>query len=175
LSAQGRPVPSGRVESGTLSFDGRATLGDFVGTTKVVSGQITGGADLTVVRGWVEAPVRTLTTGKGKRDKDLNKSMESSKYPHIRFELSGITPKGGTADSVAAVLHGALVIHGATHKVDLPGTVQFEGSKARVRSDFPLSLKDYRIGGLSKMLGVLKMYDDITVHVDLLFDLDRGT
>jgi polyisoprenoid-binding protein YceI len=172
LSAQGRPVPNGRVESGTLSFDGRATVGDFVGTTKVVSGQITGGAELNRVRGWVEAPVRTLTTGNGKRDKDLNKSMESSKYPDIRFELSGITPRGGTADSVAAVLHGALIIHDVTQKVDLPGTVQFEGSKARVRSDFPLSLKDYRIGGLSKMLGVLKMYDDITVHVDLLFDLD---
>ena len=175
LSAQGRPAPSGRVESGTLSFDGRATVGDFVGTTKVVSGQITGGAELSGVRGWVEAPVGTLTTGNGKRDKDLNKSMESSKYPNIRFELSGITPRGGTTDSVAAVLHGALTIHGVTHKVDLPGTVQFEGSKARVRSEFPLSLKDYRIGGLSKMLGVLKMYDDITVHVDLLFDLDRGS
>lgn len=174
LSAQGRPVPSGRVDSGTLSFDGRATLGDFVGTTKTVSAQITGGADLSAVRGWVEAPVRTLTTGNGKRDKDLNKSMESSKYPNIRFELSGITPRGGAADSVAAILHGALVIHGVTRKVDLPGTVQFEGLKARVRSDFPLRLKDYRIGGLSKMLGMLKMYDNIEVHVDLLFDLDRG-
>jgi polyisoprenoid-binding protein YceI len=174
LSAQERPVPSGRVESGTLSFDGRATLGDFVGTTKTVSGQLTGGADISAVRGWVEAPVRTLTTGNGKRDKDLNKSLESSKYPNIRFELSGITPRGTTADSVAAILHGALVIHGVTQKVDLPGTVQFEGLKARVRSDFPLRLKDYRIGGLSKMLGVLKMYDDIKVHVDLLFDLDPG-
>ena len=175
LRAQGRPVPNGRVESGTLSFDGHATVGDFAGTTKAVSGEITGGADISAVRGWVEAPVRTLTTGNRKRDKDLNKSMESSKYPDIRFELSGITPRGGTADSVAAVLHGALVIHGVTHNVDLPGAVQFEGPKARVRSDFPLSLKDYRIGGLSKMLGVLKMYDDIQVHVDLLFDLARGT
>lgn len=174
LRAQGRPVPSGRVDSGTLSFDGHATLGDFVGTTKAVSGEVTGGADINAVRGWVEAPVRTLTTGNGKRDKDLNKSMESSKYPNIRFELNGVTPRGGTPDSVAAMLHGALVIHGVTRKVDLSGTVQFEGPKARVRSDFPLRLKDYRIGGLSKMLGVLKMYDDIEVHVDLVFDLDRG-
>jgi polyisoprenoid-binding protein YceI len=175
LSAQGRPVPSGRVQSGILSFDGHATVGDFVGTTKAVSGQMTGGADVSAVRGWVEAPVRTLTTGNGKRDKDLNKSMESGKYPNIRFELSGITPSGGTADSVAGVLHGTLEIHGQTRKVDLPGTILFEGSRARVRSDFPLSLKDYKIGGLSKMLGVLKMYDDIEVHVDLLFDLDQDT
>lgn len=174
LRAQGRPVPNGRVESGTLSFDGHATVGDFVGTTKVVSGEISGGADISAVRGWVEAPVRTLTTGNGKRDKDLNKSMESSKYPNIRFELSGITPRGGTPDSVAATLHGALVIHGVTRNVNLPGTVEFEGPKARVRSDFPLRLKDYRIGGLSKMLGLLKMYDDVEVHVDLVFGFDQG-
>jgi polyisoprenoid-binding protein YceI len=175
LSAQARPIPSGRVESGTLSFDGHATVGDFVGTTSVVSGQVSAAPDISALRGWVEAPVQTLTTGNGKRDKDLNKSMESKKYPNIRFELSGVTPKGGTADSLAAVLHGALVIHGVNRKVDLPGTIQFDGSTARVRADFPLRLKDYRIGGLSKMLGVLKMYDDIEVHVDLVFGLDPAT
>jgi polyisoprenoid-binding protein YceI/CheY-like chemotaxis protein len=175
MNAQARPVSSGRVESGTLSFDGHATVGDFVGTTKEVSGQVAGAPALSGVQGWVEAPVRTLTTGNGRRDKDLNKSMESSQYPNIRFELRGITPKGGTADSVAAVLHGALLIHGVTRKVDLPATVRFDGTKARVHSDFPLNLKDYRIGGLSKMLGVLKMYPDIEVHVDLLFSLDHGS
>jgi polyisoprenoid-binding protein YceI len=174
LHAQGGPIPNGRVESGTLSFDGHATVGDFVGVTKTVSGEITGGADIRAIHGWVEAPVRTLTTKNGKRDKDLNKSMESDKYPNIRFELSGITPRAGTADSMGAVLHGVLVIHGVDRKVDLPGTLQFQGSKARVRLDFPLNLKDYRIGGLSKMLGVLKMYDDIEVHVDLLFAFGQG-
>ena len=39
------------------------------------------------------------------------------------------------------------------------------------QSDFPLNLKDYRIGGLSKLLGVLKMYENIEVHVDVLFEL----
>ena len=175
LSGQARAIPDGRVVSGTLSFDGHATVGDFVGTTKVVSGQLTGAPEMSAVRGWVEAPVQTITTGNGRRDKDLNKSMESSKYPTIRFELSGATPKGGTADSVAAVLHGSLVIHGVTRKVDLPATVRFEGSTARVQSDFPLNLKDYRIGGLSKMLGVLKMYEDIEVRADLIFSLDQGS
>ena len=100
--------------------------------------------------------------------------MESSKYPNIRFELSGVTPRGGTADSVAAMLHGALLIHGVTRKVDCPPRYISRVTRPGCESDFPLSLKDYRIGGLSKMLGVLKMYDDIEVHVDLLFSLDRG-
>jgi hypothetical protein len=44
----------------------------------------------------------------------------------------------------------------------LPGEVH-------LRSDFPLNLKDYRIGGLTKMLGMLRMEERIEVHVDLTF------
>ena len=166
-----RSIPDGRVTSGTLSFDGRATAGDFVGTTSTVSGQLTGASDVTGVRGWVEAPVNTLKTGNGRRDKDLNKSMESEKFPVLRFELARVTSTGGTADSLGVVLHGALAIHGVTRDVDLPATIKLAGSMARVHTDFPLNLKDYRIGGLSKMLGMLKMYEDIKVHSDLVFQL----
>jgi len=164
-------IPDGRLTSGKLSFEGHATVGDFVGTTTSVSGQLRGGPDIARVQGWVEAPVQTLTTGNGKRDKDLNKSMESTKYPDIRFKLTGVATNDGKADSLEATLHGKLLIHGVTRTVALPATVQFRGSEARIRTDFPLSLKDYRIGGLSKMLGVLKMYDNIEVHVDVMFAL----
>ena len=41
-----RPIPSASVRSGTLSFDGHATVGDFIGTTGSVSGQVTAGASL---------------------------------------------------------------------------------------------------------------------------------
>jgi polyisoprenoid-binding protein YceI len=166
-----RFIPDGRVTSGTLSFDGHATAGDFVGTTTTVAGELTGAPDLTGVRGWVEAPVKTLKTGNGKRDKDLNKSMESDKYPALRFDLARISRSGGAGDSLGVLLHGALAIHGITRNVALPATIQFSGSTARVRTDFPVNLKDYRIGGLSKLLGMLKMYENIEVHADLLFQL----
>ena len=119
----------------------------------------------------MEAPVESLKTGNGKRDKDLNKSMESSRYPKLRFELNGITAKAPTADSIPVTLHGTFEIHGVTRPVALPGVIKFEGTTARVRSDFPMNLKNYRIGGLSKMLGILKMNENIQVHVNLVFEL----
>jgi polyisoprenoid-binding protein YceI len=167
---QSRAVPDGRVVSGMLSFDGHATAGDFTGTTDSVSGKLLGASEITAVRGWVEAPVRTLQTGNDRRDRDLNKSMESERFPVIRFDLSRLTPTGGTRDSLRVVLAGTLFIHGVRRNVELPGTIQFEGSRARVRSEFPLNLKDYRIGGLSRLLGLLKMYEDIEVHVDVVFE-----
>jgi polyisoprenoid-binding protein YceI len=166
-------IRNGRVTSGTLSFDGHATAGDFTGMTKNVSGELEGAADLTGVRGWVEAPVATLKTGNGKRDKDLNKSLESDKYPKLRFDLTGITRTGGTADSAAVVLRGALHIHGVSRNVELPGTIHLKGTEARVQTDFPLNLKDYRIGGLSKLLGMLRMYEDIEVHADVVFGFSQ--
>jgi polyisoprenoid-binding protein YceI len=136
-----------------------------------VTGQFTGAADLTGVRGWVEAPVKTLKTGNDKRDKDLNKSMESEKFPAIRFDLSGLTRSGGTADSATVTLHGSLTLHGVTHTVDLPAIIRLTPSEAQVRTDFPVNLKDYHIGGLSKLLGMLKMDEKIQVHTDLVFRL----
>ena len=174
-AAQQRPIPNGRLVSGTLSFDGHATAGDFTGTTTTVAGQVVGAPDLTGVRGWVEAPVQTLKTGNGKRDRDLNKSMETDKYPKMRFDLSRVTRRGASEDSVGVVLHGQLRIHGVTREVELPGSIQLSGSQARLRTDFPLNLKDYHIGGLSKLLGMLKMYEEIEVHADLMFRLDQPT
>jgi polyisoprenoid-binding protein YceI len=171
---QPHPIPDGRVAKGTLSFDGRATAGDFSGTTDSVTGQLIGAADLSGVRGWVVAPVQSIKTGNGKRDKDLNKSMESAKYPAIRFNLVRIAPAGGAGDTVQVVLHGGLVLHGVTRDVELPATIWFRGNTARLRTDFPLDLKDYRIGGLSKLLGMLKMNEKIEVHTDLLFRLGSG-
>jgi polyisoprenoid-binding protein YceI len=167
-------IPNGRVDSGTLSFDGRATLGDFTGTTTTITGELVGGAALSAVRGWVEAPVATLKTGNGKRDRDLNKSMESDKYPTIRYELSGVTPNGVRGDTTDVTLAGRFLIHGVTREVEFPAQVIWQGEHIRLQAKTPLNLKDYQIGGLSKMLGVLKMKEEIVVHVDLLFATGVG-
>jgi polyisoprenoid-binding protein YceI len=168
------PIANGRLTSGMLSFDGHATMGDFTGTTRTVTGQLTGAPDISSVRGWVEAPVQSLKTGDRKRDKDLNKSMESGTFPNLRFDLNQISATKSAGDSVPVTLHGTLTIHGVTRRLELPGTIEFQGANARVHSDFPLNLKDYGIGGLSKMLGILKMHENIEVHVDLVFGLGAG-
>jgi polyisoprenoid-binding protein YceI len=164
-----QPVADGTLKQGTLSFDGRATMGDFTGITTTVSGQMTGGSDLSAVRGWIEAPVNTLKTGNARRDRDLNKSMESDRFPTMRFDLSRVTPGLSRGDSTAVTLGGTLTIHGVTREVTMPATVVFQADAVHLRSTFPLNLTDFKIGGLSKMLGLLKMHPDIVVHVDLLF------
>ncbi len=164
-----RPVPDAVVRGGTLSFDGRATAGDFTGTTSTVSGALTGATALAGVTGWVEAPVATLVTGNDRRDRDLNKSLESEKFPTMRFDLSEVRPEWERGDSAFVILRGSLTIRGISLEREIPARLAFADQEIRVRASFPLNLKDYRIGGLSKFLGVLRMHPDIDVHVDLVF------
>ncbi len=169
IGAAQQAIRSGTLREGTLSFDGRATMGDFTGTTTAVTGEMAGGPDLSAVRGWVEAPVQTLKTGNGKRDKDLNKSMESSTYPTIRFELGAVTPGETRGDTVEVTLQGTFRIHGVDREAQFPATVVLQPDAIRLWAETPMNLKDYKIGGLSKMLGMLKMHEDILVHIDIVF------
>lgn len=166
LALQVGDVP---LKAGTLSFDGRGTLGGFVGTTDSVRGAMRGGPALDAVTGWVEAGTASLRTGNGKRDKDMRKSLETDQFPSMRFDLKRVAPAPGSADTMTVILHGDLTIHGVTKTVELPARVWAEGSGWRLRTDFPLNVKDYGVGGLSKFLGVLKMNEQITVHVDVTF------
>ena len=158
------------LQSGTLTFSAHATVGDFTGTTTTMSGDYTG--DVTGARGWVEAPVATLVTGNGHRDRDMRASLEAERYPTMRFDLTRtavIATAAHDGDSSAVMLYGTLSIHGAARSVVLPATVVRDGDTTRLRSTFPLDLEDYRIGGLRKMMGLLRMDPKILVQVDLRF------
>jgi len=162
-------IPSGQVREGTLSFDGHATTGDFVGSTTTVSGEMHGGPDLTAVRGFVEARVATLKTGNGHRDRDLNSSMETERYPTMRYDLTGVVPGPAVEGGQQATLVGRLTIHGVTRDEQLTAVLHPMPGAVRVTTSFQLDLNDYKIGGLSKMLGLLKMDRAIQVHVDVTF------
>jgi polyisoprenoid-binding protein YceI len=158
-----------RVTGGELSFDGHATVGDFTGRTRTVRGEMSGGESLAAVRGWVEAPVSSLETGNGRRDRDLNKSMESDRFPTMRFDLTSVAPERVAGDSATVRLLGKLTLHGVTREVSLPARLVQRNQHLRLRGGFPLDLGDYEVGGLSKMMGMLRMDERIEVVVDLTF------
>lgn len=164
-------VPDGRLERGALSFDARATLGDFTGTTDSVRGALRGAPVLGQVRGWVEAPAASLVTGNDHRDRDLRKSMETDKYPVMRFELDSVIPDRRVADSMEVVLAGHLTLHGVTRPVRIPGSLTFASGSVKYRGGIRIDVKDYKVGGLSRFLGMFSMNQEIDVHIDVTFTL----
>ena len=168
LAAQ-RPVPSTDLVTGRLSYDGRATLGDFTGATDSVFGRLNGADDLSRVSGFVAARAATLKTGNGKRDRDQYKSLEVDSFPEIRYELDSVSVDAPGSDSTTVTLRGHFLIHGVRRAVDLPARLVLSPTEARLRADTPLDLREYGIEGLSKLLGVLKMNPNIVVHIDVRF------
>lgn len=160
--------PSADVRRATLSFDGKSSLGDFTGTTAEVRGQMTGGATLADVRGWMEAPVKTLKTGNDRRDRDLVKTMEADIYPNIRFELEGVTVDWERGDTTGVTLAGKFVLHGVSRAEQVKATVVRNGEGIHLTATQPVNLHDYKIDKLTRFL-VLKMQPDIVVHVDVVF------
>lgn len=167
LAAQ-RPWTDADVMRGTLSFDGKSSLGDFTGITSTIRGHMTGGPSLTDIRGWVEAPVNTLKTGNNRRDRDLVKTMEAAIFSNIRFELSGVSVDWERGDSAAVVLNGQFVIHGVSRPEKVKATVVRSAAGVQLRADLPMNLHDYKVDNLKRFL-VLKMHPDIVVHIDLTF------
>ena len=170
-NAQGQQtIPDAVLRAGTLSFVGHSTVGDFVGTTASVAGAVIGGPDLAAAHGWAEAPVATLVTGNARRDRDLRAALESDSYPTIRFDLKSVRADAAApADSVSATLRGAMVIHGVVRDVEVPATLVRRGDTVHVTSAFPLHLRDYRVGGLRKLFGILQVRDDVQIRADLRY------
>jgi polyisoprenoid-binding protein YceI len=159
--------------SGTLSFSAHATVGDFTGSTSTVTGSVSG--DVANPRGWVEAPAADLVTHNDRRDRDMRSSLEVGTYPTIRFNLTSATVTSGQprGDTISVVLHGTLAIHGVTRAVSPPATIVRNGDTIHVATSFPVDLRDYEIGGLTKMFGMLRMDPNVGVHADLRFVAPR--
>ncbi|MES2124781.1 MAG: YceI family protein [Gemmatimonadota bacterium] len=172
LGISAQAVPDAARVRGTLAFDASATLGAFTGSTSTLTGRLAGAPTLAGVRGWVEAPARSLTSRNGKRDRDTWSSLEVEKYPTIRFDLDSVAPGATSGDSQAVALHGRFHLHGAEHAATLHGWLWRTGAASRFRGATPLNVKDYGVGGLTKALGMLRMNEHITVRVDVSFDSD---
>lgn len=165
-------VPSMSLRAGRLSFDGKASLGEFTGVTTSVSGGLVGAATVEGVRGWVEAPARTLVTGNGRRDRDMYASLEVDRYPTLRFDLDDLAAGAVEGDSTPVTLRGRFTLHGVTRPHAVPGWIWLDERRARFSGRLPINLRDYLIGGLSKMLGVLRMNEEIVVRIDVTFEKD---
>ena len=96
--------------------------------------------------------------------------MESEKHPTIRFELAAVEPSAVAGDSMSVRLLGRFIIHGVSREATVPVTLVFLPESIQVRGETLLNLEDYEIGGLTKMMGMLKMHEEIVVHIDLVFE-----
>ena len=154
-------VPSAPLTHAEIWFDARATVADFQGRAKVVTGDLIGGASPGDVRGWIEVRWSDIDTDNGTRNRHMLKTVDAGQFPVIRFVVTAVRPG---ADSVA----GTLALHGATRQVEWPVTARVEGDSVTVAADFPVDMRDFGIKPPVRFV-IARMGPVVTVHVRLVF------
>jgi hypothetical protein len=68
------------------------------------------------------------------------------------------------AGLLGLVLRGRFIIHGVTRDASIPTKVRLRPDGVSVLGTTPLNLKNYKIGGLSRMREMFTMHEEIVVH-----------
>jgi polyisoprenoid-binding protein YceI len=168
-------VPDAALHAGTLSFHARTRFGTLIGSTTNIIGALVGAQDHSMARGWVEATVATLATGRARADRYVRRALDANRHGSIQFALRGVTVVSvslGIRDVTSVVLHGVMTIRGVSRRVELPSTITRSASITRVTSRFNLHLPDYGVTRLSGLFGLVRVQPRVEVRVNLWF-IDR--
>lgn len=94
----------------------------------------------------VSVDVNSISTGIGKRDKDLKKEeyFNADKFSVIRIKSSSITA-GSRAGNY--VLAASLTIKGTTKNISIPFTATPSGNGYLFKGSFSMNRLDYKVGG----------------------------
>ena len=72
-------------------------------------------------------------------------------------------------------LRGALTIHGVTRGVAIPATLIATADTIDVSGAFPVDLADYKVGGLTRLFGTLRVRRNIDVRFRVRFQATPHT
>ncbi len=129
-------------QNGHVEFTSEVPLHTFTGVTDHLIGKIN------LSNGVVDfyLDLNTLDTGNSKRDKDMQYTLETEKYPFAEFfgTLSSSFDSTSSAEQPATV-KGEFTVHGVTRNVTIDGTLQKTDTGLRVKASWTLNLNDYNI------------------------------
>lgn len=171
------PPPAPAAEVGgrcDVRFLGSSTLHDFSGTAScrpfgILLGRDAGGR-LVVSRAEVEVPAAGMDTGNASRDREMREMFQADRYPVIRGTFRDIDADGVRRDARSSEGKAAIdmilrirdvertVRVGISNFKEGPGGVSFD-------AEVPVSLKKYDLKPPVKVLGLLRVGDEITVRI----------
>ena len=153
-----------------IGFDANATLGDFQGNATKVTGWVeTSEPEFSDAHGVVEVAAASFQTGIGMRDRHLRETLETEKYPLLRFALDSARFERADSTGKWYRLHGALTIRNATRNPELVARVSTHGDTIVVQGLLPARFTEYDMKPPSKLLGSAKVKDAFTIRFDCTF------
>jgi polyisoprenoid-binding protein YceI len=172
------PRPAERLTLATgsrLWFDGTSTLRSWTCTADKIESKIdaeVGVADAVLggrkVAGTleVEFPVAKLECKNGTMNEHMLKALVATKYPEIKFNLSGYDLTNGTPPG--ATVQGSLSMNGQSHPITVPVQFVRADGALRVTGKVPINMTGWGVKPPKLMMGTIKVGEVVTVQFDLL-------
>ncbi len=111
-------------------------------------------------RGWIEADVSELKTGKKLEDMALAKQIDSKKYPTVRYEVRSVD--GGPENFK---LNGAFTFHGVTQEFMEEARASIDGGKLRVTAEHTFDIRDFGVKPFKILTMSIKPEVRLVVHL----------
>lgn len=130
------------IESSMVSFYSHATIEDITAENKKVAGLFNSTTNEIVF----SVPIKDFEFAKSLMKEHFNeKYMETEKYPKATFQgkIEGFSTSATGSQQAKAI--GKLTIHGVTHEIDVPGTMEVVNGKVVMKTKFIVKLEDYNI------------------------------
>jgi polyisoprenoid-binding protein YceI len=134
-----------------VQFTSEVSSFSFTGKTDRVDGFVYWEGDSLFERASqvrVEVDLNALSTGIGKRDRDMREVLDTGRFPQAVFVGTVLAPPA-LADSVTGALRlqvrGTMALHGVEHELIVPATIRPDNGGWRVETEFALQLADYQI------------------------------
>lgn len=167
----------------SVEFIGKSFMHHFRGISHKVTGftRVNFSAPQTSTVAEITVPVDTLkgnTLGseKEKMSKSIHMSLESDKYPDIKFKVTQILPeKTDSADPATRsyLLKGDLTIHNVTKSVILTVNTDIKDGFLHLTGEYGnLNMEDYGVKAQS-LMGIIRVNNIVDVEFDIYEDLKK--
>lgn len=111
-------------------------------------------------RGWIEADVSQLKTGKKLEDIALSKQINAKRYPTVRYEVRSVD--GGPE---TFKLNGAFTFHGVTQEFMEKARASVDGGKLRVEAEHTFDIRDFGVKPFKILSMSIKPEVRLVVHL----------
>lgn len=143
---------------------------DAVGRTTAVTGSLAISSG-TAGTATFSVPVATIKSDQSLRDTQMNRLMDTGKFPTATFTLKqpitlGAIPADGVTKKYTAT--GDLTLHGTTKSVTFPIDAKLTNGRIGVLGNIPVTFADYGLENPSN--AITKVGDNGTLEFVLVFD-----
>lgn len=167
-------APTARAEEQLLTLDPAATAvrfsveatgHDVHGSFQIAAGAVRFDPATGAASGEIRVDALSAITGNGSRDKTLRGDvLETDRFPVFVFtpeRLIGALPENGAAK---VELRGVVALHGASHPVTLPATVEVDGDRLKLSAEFPVPYVEWGLHNPSILF--LRVADVVQVRIE---------